>query len=203
MTDPASDAHSGPSGTSDSAGGPTVPAEPPRQSPWGLRQKIGRVLWSFASASLWRWSPAEADGFRRWLLRRFGARVGRGVTIHPSVHVEIPWHLELGDGVRVASRAILYCLGPVTIGPRTLVGPHAHVCAGTHDYRSPLFTLLRPPIEVGADCLLLTGSFVGPGAVLADGTVLRERASAYGETEPDTVYQGNPGKPVGPRGDDA
>jgi putative colanic acid biosynthesis acetyltransferase WcaF len=38
-------------------------------------------------ATLFRWSPQFAYGFRAWLLRAFGAKVGQGVVIRPTVTV--------------------------------------------------------------------------------------------------------------------
>ena len=40
--------------------------------------------------SLFRWSPQFAYGFRRWLLRLFGARVGAKALIRPSATVTYP-----------------------------------------------------------------------------------------------------------------
>ena len=128
------------------------------------------------------------------MLRRFGARIGRGVCIDPSVHIEVPWHLTLGDGVCVGPRAILYCLGQVEVGAGTLIGPLVHVCAGTHDYTDPRFPLIRSPIRIGARCVLQTAAFVAPGVTLGDGIILRERAGMYRSTDDVGVYMGNPAK---------
>ncbi|MBL8760375.1 MAG: hypothetical protein JNL50_03650 [Phycisphaerae bacterium] len=171
-------------------------AEPPRRSPYSARAKIGRVLWSVAAVLVFKASPSGWNGLRRGLLRLFGAKVGAGSAIHPSVHIEIPWNLEIGTNVRVCERAILYCLGPVVIGDGTLVGPFVHLCAGTHDYTNPAFTLVRSSITVGARCALLTASFVAPGVVVADGTVLLARAGLFKNSEADTTYEGNPAKAV-------
>lgn len=181
-------------------GGTPSPAEPPRRSPYSARAKIGRVLWSVASLLVFKPSPSGWNGLRRGLLRMFGAKVGAGAAIHPSVYVEIPWNLSIGANVRVCERAILYCLGAVSIGDGTLVGPFVHICAGTHDYTSPSFTLLRSPITIGARCALMTASFVAPGVVVADGTVLLPRAGLFKNSEPDSTYEGNPAKAVEKKG---
>lgn len=173
-----------------------TPAEPPRKSPWSMRAKVLRLFWGVAEIVLWKLSPAWCWGFRRALLRIFGAKVGKGVKIHPSVKVIIPWHIELGENVVVHERAILYALGQITIGRNTEIGPLAHICAGTHDFTSPAFTLLRQPITIGADCLIGIGGFVAPNITLADGTVLEPRCAIYTDTHPGTTYIGNPGKPV-------
>lgn len=161
-----------------------------------MKAKILRLFWGLAEILFWKPSPVRFWGFRRALLRFFGAKVGKGVRIHPSVKVIIPWHIELDDGVVVHERAILYALGQITVGHNTEIGPLAHICAGTHDYTSPAFTLLRQPISIGADCLLGIASFVAPNVVLAPGTVLEPRCAIYMNTEPGMTYIGNPGKPV-------
>ncbi|MCA9275125.1 MAG: hypothetical protein KDA29_03785 [Phycisphaerales bacterium] len=170
--------------------------EPPRKSPWSRKAKVLRLLWAIAEITLWRFSPTPMWGFRRMLLRSFGANIGSGVKVHPSVKVIIPWNIELGDGVVVHERAILYALGNIKIGKQTEIGPMAHICAGTHDFTSPAFTLLRQPITIGQDCLIGIAAFVAPNIVLADGTVLEPRTAVYANTEPSTAYIGNPAKAV-------
>jgi len=171
-----------------------VAGEPPRVSPWGFREKIGRVAWSLVRAWCWRWIPRPWWPLRSAILRCFGATIGRQVRIDPTVAIEIPWHLTIDEGTRVCERAILYCLGSVRIGRECLVGPYAHICAGTHDYTSTRFTLLRPPIVIGDRCTVLTASLIGPGVTLAPGTVVRERAGVFTNTRPHTIYSGTPAK---------
>ena len=43
--------------------------------------------------------------FKRWLLRLFGARVGRHVIIKPGVRVKYPWRLTIGDNSWIGERA--------------------------------------------------------------------------------------------------
>lgn len=169
-------------------------AEPPRKSPYSLQAKIGRLLWGVTSVLLWSNTPRGASWFRVMLLRLFGAKVGRGVQIDPAVQIEIPWNLDIGDNVRVCRRAILYCLGPVRIGSGTLVGPYAHICAGTHDFTDPRFTLLRQPITIGSRCVIQTAAFVAPDVTVGDGAVLAPRACLYSDAEPGRRYGGNPAK---------
>lgn len=111
-----------------------MPAIPNRNvSPWSAREKLGRVLWALAYALLFRISPHPTYGFRAWLLRRFGARIGTNVRIRPTVRIVIPWNLNVGDDVSVGDYAILYALGPISIGERSFISQYAHLCAGTHD----------------------------------------------------------------------
>lgn len=180
---------------SDQASAPAQPAtlEPPRKSPYSRQALLGRMLWGVARASAWKVLPGSG---RNWLLRAFGARIGLGVRIHRSVAIEIPWNLTIGEGATVCPHAILYCLGPVRIGARCVIGRYVHVCAGTHDFSDPRFTLLRSPITIEDDCMLMTASFVGPDTTIARGSVLRPRATVFGATRPDTTYEGTPARPI-------
>lgn len=173
------------------------PVEPPRVSPYPLREKVGRALWMVGGGLLFRATPGPLHGVRRAILRLFGARVGRGVRLARTVRVEIPWNLSIGEGSVVSDGAILYCLGPVTIGRGVFVGPLAHVCAGTHDYRDRKFTLLREPIAIGDGCALLTASFVGPRVTMGEGSVLGARGALFRDARARTRYEGSPASPAG------
>ena len=173
-------------------------AEPPRRSPWSKKALMIRVLWGISEFLFWKPSPVCAWGFRAWLLRLFGAKIGRGVRIHPSVKVIIPWNITLEDRVRVHERAILYALGEICIGEGSEIGPMSHLCAGTHDFTCPEFTLIREPIHLGSRCILGAGSFVAPNVTLGSKTVLMPRSAMYSCSEPGTCYQGNPAKLLSP-----
>jgi hypothetical protein len=47
---------------------------------------VGRFLWALCSP-LFRWSPRLCWGWRRFMLRLFGAKVGAQVHIHPSAQI--------------------------------------------------------------------------------------------------------------------
>jgi len=159
--------------------------------PYSRNEYIGRVLWILAQP-LFRWSPRPMFGWRRFLLRCFGARVGTGAHVYPSVRIEIPWNLELGECAAVGDRAWIYNLGPVRIGARATVSHGAHLCAGSHDYRDPTLPLLRLPIEIGAQAWVCAQAFIGPGSEVGEGAVVGAGAVSNGRVEPWTVVAGNP-----------
>jgi putative colanic acid biosynthesis acetyltransferase WcaF len=167
-----------------------------KQSPWTTREKIGRGLWMLLRFPLFRCTWHNWYGWRRLVLRAFGARVAPGCTIRPTVHIEIPWLLEMGRGATLGDHAIVYNLGPVRIGSRTTVSQYAHLCAGSHDMNRADLPLLRPPITVGDDCWIAADAFVGPGVRVAEGTVLGARSSLFADSEPWSVYVGSPARKV-------
>lgn len=169
------------------------------RSPYSAREKLARVAWGVVQATLFRWSPHAAYSFRAFLLRRFGARLGRNVRVRRTVRIEIPWNLTLGDDVSVGDFAILYCLGPVQVGDRSFISQYAHLCAGTHDYTSPEYPLLRQPIVIGTDAWVAADAFIGPNVTVGDGTVVGARASVFKDLPAWVVAGGNPARPLKPR----
>ena len=168
----------------------------PESSPWSTRDKIKRTVWMLIGRPMFRFSFHNWYGFRVRILRLFGARVGQGVRIRPSVHIEIPWHLTFADGVTVGDGAILYSLGHITIGAHTIVSQYAHLCAGTHDYTDHRFLLLRPPITIAEDVWIGADAFVGPNVHVGRQAVLGARSSTYKSLDAGMVYIGNPAKSI-------
>lgn len=168
----------------------------PESSPWTFKEKVLRAVWMILGRPLFRLSFHNWYGFRRMILRLFGARIGRNVTIRPSAHIEIPWNLDIADGVTVGDFAILYSLGVITIGERTIISQYAHLCAGTHDYTDRRFRLIRDPVTIGDDVWIGADAFIGPNVSVGDLAVVGARASVYKSVEPGKVYVGNPAKPI-------
>jgi putative colanic acid biosynthesis acetyltransferase WcaF len=167
-----------------------------QSSPWSFDQKAARMAWSVVQATAFRLSPHNAYGWRSFVLRMFGAKLGKKVRIRPTVHIEIPWNLTIGDHTVVGDWAILYCLGTVKIGRFVTISQYAHLCAGTHETHTRRMELLRPPIQIGDDVWVAADAFVGPGVTIGDRTILGARASAFHDLPPDVVAVGNPAKAI-------
>ncbi|WP_066558246.1 acetyltransferase [Croceicoccus bisphenolivorans] len=167
---------------------------------FSLGNRLFRVVWGLAWLILARFTPPPLHGWRRLVLRAFGARVGRGARVHASVRIWHPGKLELGDQCLIGPGAILYNQGRIAIGPRAIVSQRAHICASTHDVRDSNFQLILRPVRIGAGCWIAAEAFVGPGVSMEDGSVLAARGALFGNAEADTIYRGNPASKVRSRG---
>lgn len=155
-----------------------------------------RLAWLFARM-LFRGSPRFLYGWRNFLLRAFGARLGTGVRFYPSAEVMFPWNLVTGDHVVVGAGVRLYSLAPITLGSHVLVSQGAHLCAGSHDHRQDHFPLVLKPIVVGDGTWLAAECFIGPGVTVGAGAVVAARAVVVRSVAPGTVVAGNPARVVG------
>jgi putative colanic acid biosynthesis acetyltransferase WcaF len=140
------------------------------------------------------WLPGNR--LRRWLLRRFGATVGRGVVIKPGVRIAFPWHLRIGDFTWIGEEACLLNLVPITIGSNVCISQRAFLCTGNHDYTSPTFDLAASPILIEDGAWIGAGGWVGPGVSVGTHAVLTAGSVATRDLVPYIVYQGNPAVPI-------
>lgn len=162
---------------------------------YSKKELIARIAWS-AAWLLFRLSPRPCFGFRCWLLRRFGATVGKRVNIYPTATIYFPWNLRVGDDSAIGERAMIYNLGPCSIGQRATISQGAHLCGGSHDYCDPAMPLLKLPIVIGDDAWICADAFLGPGITVSQGAVVGARAVVTDDVDAWIVVAGNPAKTV-------
>jgi putative colanic acid biosynthesis acetyltransferase WcaF len=176
-----------------------VSQEDRMRSPHCLSVKLRRLVWAAVEMTLFRLSFHTMSGWRCFLLRRFGAKVGRRCVIRRSVRVYYPWNLEIGDLCILGDDVRLYDLGRITIGDRVMISQEAYLCAGTHDHTAPALPLLTPPIAVGADAWICARAFIGPGVTIGEGAIVAACGVAVKDVEAWAMVGGNPAKFIGKR----
>ncbi|MGC6456063.1 MAG: putative colanic acid biosynthesis acetyltransferase [Coraliomargaritaceae bacterium] len=162
-------------------------------SKYSKRELLLRLIWSFGKL-VFRLTPRPCFGFRRWLLRVFGANVGKRVNIYPSTLIYFPWNLEIADDSSIGEWALIYNLGPIKIGRRTTISQRVHLCAGTHDYKDPSMPLIKLPIQIGNEVWVCADAFVGPGTVIEDRAIVAAASVVVKDVEKLQVVGGNPAK---------
>ncbi len=169
--------------------------------PEGFRGRSGLVvlLWQTVQATLFAWSPQPAYGWRRWLLARFGARVGRGVLIRQSARVTYPWKVSLGDHCWIGDHAEIYSLAPISIGRHAVVSQRSYLCAGTHDHHDLSFPLVGRPISIGDEAWVATDCFIAPGVRIGAGSIVAARSTVLRDVPEGVIAAGHPASVRGPR----
>lgn len=156
------------------------------------------MAWGITWVLLASWTQ-PFHGWRRFLLRLFGAEVGRGVYVAPSARIWYPGTLKLEDFCAIADYADIYSMGEIVIGRHAVISKRAHICTGTHDINDETFHLTTAPIHIGACAWIAADAFVGPGVNVGEGAVLGTHAVTMKDLAPWTVYVGNPGREIGKR----
>jgi putative colanic acid biosynthesis acetyltransferase WcaF len=166
---------------------------------WDRSQMIRRMLW-LAVTPLFRFSPKKlGNGWRCWLINRFGGDIDRMAWIFPSVRITDPSLLTVREWAVLGPAVEIYNYAAVEIGARTVISQRCFLCTASHDYTHSRFPMFWKPIKVGEDAWLAEGVMVFPGVSIASGSVVGARSVVTADTQPWTVNGGNPCRIIKPR----
>jgi len=153
---------------------------------------VKRFFWYFFNVFFLinPWNPF--GGLKKFILRLFGAKIGKGVVIKPNVNVKYPWKLEIGDYVWIGENVWIDNLAKVKIGSNCCISQGALLLCGNHNYKKSTFDLivgeihLEEGVWIGAKAVVTPRIFCYSHAILTAGSVATTNLEAYG------IYQGNP-----------
>ena len=163
-------------------------------SPQSTRNQIARALWAAVWCLLFRPSTRPFHGWRRWLLRLFGATIEHGAHPYPSVRVWAPWNLTMSEGSCLADHVDCYSVDRVTLEPYATVSQYSFLCTASHDYTMEDRPLISAPIRIGRRAWVAADVFVGPGVTIGEGAVVGARASVFRSVDAWTVVGGTPAR---------
>ena len=155
--------------------------------------------WWIVQGVFFRNSPQFMYGFRNFLLRLFGAKIGKNVIIRPTARVTYPWKITIGDFSWIGDEVNLYSLGEIEIGNNVVVSQKSYLCTGSHDYLKPNFPIFAKKITIKDQCWLASDVFVAPGVTINEGTVIGSRSSVYKDLPANKICIGTPAKIISER----
>ena len=164
------------------------------------KDRLGRMLWEIVYLLAFRATPRwTLHGWRRNLLRLFGAEVGVGCRIDPQARIWAPWNLSLGDYVAVAEGVELYSVDRIEVGSKTTISQRAFLCTASHDISDLRRPLIHSPIVIGDHCWIASEAMLHPGVAVDLGAVVAARAVLRCDAPAWTIWAGNPARQVGKR----
>ena len=126
------------------------------------------------------------------MLKLFGAKIGKGVVIKPSVNIKYPWKLSIGDHTWIGENVWIDNLGEVKIGANACISQGAMLLCGNHNYKKVAFDLIVGNIELEDGVWIGAHSVVCPGVKCKSHSLLAVKSVATKNLEAWKIYQGNP-----------
>ena len=77
--------------------------------------KIKVQIWAIVQTFIFSISPQFMYNFRNFLLRLFGAKIGKNVLIRSSVKITYPWKLSVGDNTWIGEDCYIYNLAQIKL----------------------------------------------------------------------------------------
>ncbi len=164
---------------------PTIGASKPKQ-----------LLWYFVNVVFFMNPLFPFSRIKTFILRWFGAKVGKGIVIKPNVNIKYPWKLTIGNHVWIGEGVWIDNLCEVKIGNDVCLSQGAMLLTGNHDYKKVSFDLIVKTITLEDGVWIGTKSVVCPGVIAHTHSILTVNSVATRSLEAYTIYQGNPAIPV-------
>ena len=158
-----------------------------------------QFLWFCFGAPLLSSRCLPGSVWRAWLLCVFGAHIGSGCNIKPGIRVKFPWRLQVGESCWLAEDAWLDNLAPITLGDRVCLSQGVYLCTGNHNFRSSNFDLVVGSINIGADAWIAARAVLAPGTEIGPGAVVALGSLVSGSVPAGVIVRGNPAVVVGKR----
>lgn len=161
-----------------------------------LGKRMLSAFWVCVWAVFFRTSLPGCNRWRVGLLNLFGAAVHRSARVAPTVWVNHPWNLTVGENAVISHHAHLDCRAPIQIGDRSRIGRYCYLCAHEQDFDRGDLTVKLQTIQIGDGVWVGTDTYIGVGVTIGDRTVVGARTNVTDSLPPDVVAVGNPAKVV-------
>jgi putative colanic acid biosynthesis acetyltransferase WcaF len=163
------------------------------QNHLGFKNQLARFTWTICWTLLARPLPRRiGSGWKRILLRLFGAKLASTAVIYSSCRIYMPWKLQMGEYACLGPEVDCYNVDLIRIGDHTTVSQKAYLCTASHDITKSDNPLITAPIRLEDQAWIAADCFIGPGVTIGQGAVIAARAVVTKDVEPWTVVGGNP-----------
>lgn len=163
----------------------------------GRKHQIIRLLWGIVWTLFARPIPKSMlSGWKRFILRLFGAKLDKTAVIYSSAKVYYPANLVMEEHTCLASGVDCYNVAPITIKAHSTVSQGAYLCTASHDISDAEHHLITASIIIESQAWVAADAFIGMGVTVGEGAVVGARACVFKDVEPWTVVGGNPAKVI-------
>jgi len=153
---------------------------------------VKRFFWYFFNVVFLLNPLNPFSGLKKFVLRLFGAKIGKGTLIKPRVNVKYPWNLIVGNNVWIGEQVWIDNLAKINIGDNVCISQGAMLLCGNHNYKKVSFDLIVKPIVLEEGVWVGAKAIVCPGVTCSSHALLTVNSVATTNLDAYSVYQGNP-----------
>lgn len=154
--------------------------------------KAKEMLWYAVKVVFFLSAIPYPSKFKVFLLKAFGAKVGKGLIIKPRVNIHFPWKLVVGDNVWIGEEVFFLNFELLTIGNNVCISQKVFVCGGNHDYKDPTMPYRNGVIVLEDGSWVGAASFVGPNVKIGINTIVSVGSIVTKSLPENGVFSGNP-----------
>lgn len=156
--------------------------------------KLYRFVWRVVRLFFFRpFSLPFFNGWRIFLLRVFGAKIGEKCTVYASAYIPSPKNLSMGVHSTIGPQAKLH-IGKTILGNKVMISQRAYLCSATHEIDSLNTPFISGKIEVQDFAWIAAEAFVMSNTIIGEGAIVGARAAVFKDVGDWNVVGGNPAK---------
>jgi putative colanic acid biosynthesis acetyltransferase WcaF len=147
--------------------------------------KFKYLVWLIISNFIFLTNIPYPNTLKIFILRLFGAKIGKGCVIKPWVKIKLPWKLCIGDHVWLGESAWLDNISDINIGNNVCISQNALLLTGNHDYNSSSFDLISKPLQIEdgvwvcANATITGGVNVRSHSVIGVGVIITQDTTSF------------------------
>lgn len=161
----------------------------------GRKHQVIRLIWNIVwPLTTWFLPRSIGSGWKRFLLKLFGAKIHSTAVVYSSVKIYMPCNLVMDEYACLASNVDCYNVNLVKIGKNSTISQKSYLCTASHDITNPLFPLKTAPIIIEDQAWIAADTFIGMGVNIGQGAIVGARSAVFKDVDPWTIVGGNPAK---------
>ncbi len=165
------------------------------QNKLSRKNQFIRLLWTIVWGIFARPIPRSLfSGWKRFLLRLFGAKIHSTAIVYSSAKIYYPKNLIMDRYSCIDTDVDCYNVNMIKIGANSTISQKTFLCTASHDINDRLNPLITAPIIIEDQVWVASDAFIGMGITIGQGAVVGARSSVFKNVEPWTVVGGNPAK---------
>jgi putative colanic acid biosynthesis acetyltransferase WcaF len=154
--------------------------------------KLKIIIWYFINALFFQNAFMPFSNLKVFLLKMFGAKIGNGVLLKPSINIKYPWKLTIGDYSWIGENVWIDNLSDVIIGKNVCISQGAMLLCGNHNYKKSTFDLIIGKIILEDGVWIGAKSIVCPNIICKSHSILSVNSTATTDLDAYSIYQGTP-----------
>ena len=157
-----------------------------------VRDKLKIQLWRCVDALFFKTSLKALSVWRVFLLRLFGAKIGKGCYVSPKCTVTMPWNLVMGNFVSMDDYVFIKSSVRVSIGDYVSLSVFVHIVPGGHDVRARSFAYRGVPVAIGNGAFIGADAYIGRGVTIGQMAVVGARSLVLKDIPENSIAYGSP-----------
>lgn len=161
--------------------------------------KIKLQIWRCVDTLFFKTSLNMLSCWRVFLLRLFGAKIGKGCYISPKCTIFIPWNFEMGNFCSIDDYAYIKPRVKIKLGDYVSIANFVHIIPGGHNVRSRHFDSNLAPITIHHSAFIGADTYIGKGVTIGQFSVIGARSVVLKDVPENSIAFGFPCQVKGER----